>query len=294
MIPTVAIAIIIPTMMILFNKLTMRLTSINFHFITKYVYLKIILIAIFSFISISQFVFAEEPVPTTYSEETDKIIFDGKWTFTREWKESSLNSWKLNDGTNLVLRTVHDGNYVYVFMDYLSDTSNDKGTDRATVCFGDSNHSKIADKDYYCFVVTLGNNNPIVLQGGSPTAISGNFKKISNTDFVGVGTISDKGDRYTTVPHASYEFKIPLDLIGRKDQYSFYLSIYDFHKGTTQTWPRDIHLGNNFEIPSPYYWGTFYSPDKSLPEFPISFLVLVITMVVIVGVSRMKLILLNK
>jgi len=51
-----------------------------------------ILIVIFSFISIVQFVFAEEPIPTTYSEGVDKIIFDGKWTFTREWKESSLNS----------------------------------------------------------------------------------------------------------------------------------------------------------------------------------------------------------
>ena len=239
-------------------------------------------------------IFAEEPIPTTYSEAMNEIIFDGKWTFTREWKESSLNSWILNDGSNLVLRTAHDGNYIYILVDYLSDVFKDKGTDRATVCFGDPNHNKIANENDYCFLVTLGDNSPIILQGGSPVAISGNFKKISDSNFVGVGAMSDKADRYTPVPHASYEFKIPVELIGRNNEYSFYLSVYDYHRNVMNTWPRDIILENNFAIPSPIYWGTFYSPDKSLPEFPLSISVLIITMIMIIGVSRMKANFINK
>ena len=244
-------------------------------------YLKILFV-IFFFISISQFVFAEEPVPTTYSEETDKIIFDGKWTFTREWKESSLNEWRLNDGSGLILRTAHDGNYIYIFVDYLSDVFKDKGMDRATVCFGKPNHNKIANENDYCFLVTLGDNSPIMLQGDSSIAISGNFKKISDSNFVGVGALSDKADRYTPVPHTSYEFKIPVELIGRKNEYSFYLSVYDFHRNVMNTWPRDIILENNFVIPSPLYWGTFYSPDKSLPEFHFLYFVFVVPFLMII------------
>jgi len=245
-------------------------------------------------VGINQFIFAEEPVLTTYTGEGDKIIFDGKWTFTREWKESTLNEWKLNDGTGLVLRAAHDENYIYVFVDYLSDVFKNKGMDKATICFGEPNHNKIANENDYCFLVTLGNNNPIVLQGGSPIAISGNFKKISNFNFVGIGTMSDKADRYTPIPHTSYEFKIPLELIGKKNEYSFYVSVYDFHRNITNTWPRDIILENNFIIPSPIYWGTFYSPDKSLPEFPVSFMILIITMIMMIGVSRMKVGFINK
>ncbi|GBL41514.1 hypothetical protein EMGBD3_08820 [Nitrosarchaeum sp.] len=244
-------------------------------------YLKILLVILF-FTSISQFVFAEEPIPTTYSEETDKIIFDGKWTFTREWKESSLNEWRLNDGSGLILRTAHDGNYIYIFVDYLSDVFKDKGMDRATVCFGEPNHNKIANENDYCFLVTLGDNSPIVLQGGSPIAISGNFKKISDSNFVGVGAMSDNADRYTPVPHTSYEFKIPVELIGRNSEYSFYLSVYDFHRNVMNTWPRDIILENNFVIPSPLYWGTFYSPDKSLPEFHFLYFVFVVPFLMII------------
>lgn len=248
----------------------------------------------FFFISINQFVFAEESIPTTYSKAVDKIIFDGKWTFTSEWKESGLNSWLFNDGTKIVLRTAHDGNYIYVFVDYLSDIFKDKGTDRATVCFGDLTHNKIANENDYCFLVTLGNNNPIILQGDSSIAISGNFKKISNTEFIGVGAMSNNADRYTPVPHASYEFKIPLELIGRNNEYSFYLSVYDFHRNVMNTWPRDIILENNFVIPSPIYWSTFYSPDSSLPEFPLSISVLIITMIMILVISRMKVDFINK
>jgi len=253
-----------------------------------------ILLVILFFTSISQFVFAEEPIPTTYSEETDKIIFDGKWTFTREWKESSLNEWRLNDGSGLILRTAHDGNYIYIFVDYLSDVFKDKGMDRATVCLGEPNHNKIANENDYCFLVILGDNSPIVLQGGSPITISGNFKKIFNTEFIGVGAMSNNADRYTPVPHASYEFKIPLELIGRNNEYGFYLSVYDFHRNVMNTWPRDIILENNFVVPSPIYWGTFYSPDKSLPEFPLSISVLIITMIMIIVISRMKVDFINK
>lgn len=238
--------------------------------------------------SIGQFIFAEEPVVTTYTEEGDKIIFDGKWTFTREWKESTLNEWKLNDGTILILRASHDENYIYVLVDYLSDVFKDKGTDRATICFGNPNHNKIASENDYCFLITLGDNSPIIIQGGSPIAISGNFKKIQNANFIGVGAMSDKSDRYTPVPHASYEFKIPLELIEKNNEYSFYVSVYDFHRNSIQTWPRDIKLENNFEIPSPMYWGVFYSPDKSLPEFPFYFIVLIFAMSGIIGVSKIK------
>lgn len=246
------------------------------------------IIGLIFFVSIWNLAFAEESIPTTYSADAKNIIFDGKWTFTREWKESTLNSWRLDDGSEMVLRTAHDGNFIYVFIDYISDIFPDKGSDRAVVCIGDKEHNNIPSEQDYCFLVTLGNNNPMVLQGNSPLGIYGNFKKIYNADFVGVGTMSDKADRYTAIPHTSYEFKIPVELVGRYNEYSFYLSVYDFHRNVINSWPRGIELSNSFSIPSPQNWGTVYSPDKSLPEFNAPFFIMLIILSLVVYVTRFK------
>lgn len=250
-------------------------------------YFKILIIFVF-FIYSWNVVFAEEAVPTTYSEEAKNIIFDGKWTFTREWKESSLNSWRLNDGSEVVLRTAHDGNFLYVFVDNISDIFSDKNEDRVTICIGNKNHFRDPTENDYCFIVTLGDKSPVVLQGNSNIAVYGNFKKIPNRDFIGIGMMSDKADRYIAVPHTSYEFKIPLDLIGRESEYSFYLSAYDFHRNSIGTWPRDIKLDNSFRIPSPEKWGTLYSPDNSLPEFDMPFLVMLIVFSSVICITQIK------
>jgi len=207
-----------------------------------------------------------EPIMITISDNMNKIIFDGKWTHETEWKRSSLDTLSYEDGTTIQLRTAHQDNFIYVFVDAVSDTHLDKGVDRAIVCF-DTNNDKIAitNADDYCFVVTFDEKESSVLQGGF--SLEEHFKKIANpVDFIGISSVSDENDRYNKIPHTSYEFRIPTNLVGRSDIYGFYVGVYDGHSNKTYSWPQNIIL-DSIQVPSPNTWGELVSPDKSLPEF---------------------------
>jgi hypothetical protein len=114
----------------------------------------------------------------------------------------------------------------------------------------------------------LGSSTAITLQGDSNFTFNNNFKKISSPDgLIAVGGISDYNDRYTSLQHQTYEFKIPTDLIGRTDKYGFYVSVFDTNSNKIYSWP-DMQQDSPLKIPSPKTWGELWSPDKSLPEFP--------------------------
>ena len=56
----------------------------------------------------------------------EKIIFDGKWTNYLEWKQSSHNMITFDNGNTIIhLRTAHLGDYIYVFVDPVSDLTLD-------------------------------------------------------------------------------------------------------------------------------------------------------------------------
>ncbi len=101
-----------------------------------------------------------------------------------------------------------------------------------------------------------------------------------------VGGVSDGHDRYNKVPHSSYEFKIPVELIGKNIEYGLYIAIYDFHENRVYSWPKGIILENNFKIPSPQKWGTMISLDKTLPEFEIPIMITILSLSSIVIISR--------
>lgn len=231
-----------------------------------------------------------EPIFITKSADMNKVVFDGKWSFVTEWKPSSLNSLSYNDNSIIQLRTAHQDNFVYVMIDFVSDTHLDKGMDKAIVCFDTKNDkSKIAKQDDYCFSVSLNGKTSFTYQGGSPIALHGNFMTIPNPDgLIGVSTSSDQNDRYSSIPHSSYEFKIPTDLIGRSNVYGFYVGVYDDHSKKVYSWPQEIKTKSLLHIPSPKLWGEIVSPDKSLPEFELPMLALLPAFTLIVLISYLK------
>jgi len=252
-------------------------------------YFKLIIFSLlFTIIFSSEDTFASstEPILITISPDMEKIIFDGKWTFFTEWKESSLTKVSFDD-KQIILRTAHFENFIYVFVDSINDYTLDKGMDKATICFdGQNNKSKISDKNDYCFSSTLGYKQGIVFQGGSFSAVSGNFQKISNPDgFIAISSVSDENDRYTKIPHPSYEFKIPIDLIQRSNNYGFYLSVYDAGSDTFYNFPKETIRENLLKIPSPSLWGDIISPDKSLPELNLPIIVFTILIFTIILVQ---------
>ena len=247
---------------------------------------KLFTIAITVFlISNLPFSFGEsENVMITYSDKMKFIEFDGRWTSFSEWKESSLNS----IGSSVKIRSAHFDNFIYIFVDVLHDSTIDKGSDRAVICF-DSDNSKllIPDHNDFCFISILGRETGFTLQGDSPLKFKSNFKQIPNhPDFITIGGVSDENDRYLKTPHPSYEFKIPTELIQRSDIYGFYVETFDAHSGKSLSWPGNISKNNPLTIPSPSLWGEMISIDKSLPELPLPALILTFTILTMIVLSR--------
>ena len=218
----------------------------------------------------------EKNILITKSNSMKDVNFDGKWTFYQEWKQTSWNPIKHDGKIVFHLRTAHQGNFIYVLIDATSDTTANLGSDKAIVCIDSKNNkNKFLDNDDYCFIVQLEERNFIdmllnkqdnfVIQGDSQSKSFEELEKIKVKEFVGIGTISDKEDKYSAVPHASYEFKIPIELVGRSDEYGFYVNVFDANSNVVYSWPEDIKL-KSFDMPSPLLWGNLISPDKSLLE----------------------------
>jgi hypothetical protein len=231
---------------------------------------------------------ASEPVMITVSPTMDKVIFDGKWTFYSEWKPASLNTISYNDGTLIQLRSAHQGNFIYILIDEVSKTRFNKHGDIAIICFDKNNSKSITpNENDYCFGNSFDNKNAFTLRGGSPLEETDHYMKIQNPEgLVGVSGVSDENDRYTDVPHASYEFRIPTDVVGRSDDYGFYLGVYDKNSDHVYSWPQEVTTSVPFKIPPPKNWGEIISPDKSLPEFPWPIFMMVLSFSLIVFVTR--------
>jgi len=235
----------------------------------------------FVLILVTPLAFAQS-IPITKSTNIDKVIFDGKWTFMKEWKASTLTSIETQSG-DIHLRTAHLGNYIYVMIDAVPDNTANYGQDQAVVCFdAKSDKNASPDENDYCFLVKLGKQSAVTLVGSEETK---KFEIIENhPELIAIGSLSDENDRYSKIPHSSYEFRIPLDLLQRTDSYGFYVEIFDFAKSTTYTWPL-IDFKSESEIPSPNNWGTIYSPDKSLPEYELPFVVLILAVFSVIILS---------
>ncbi len=224
------------------------------------------------------------------SDTVENTIFDGKWTDRLEWKQSSWDIIKFEGIDSVHLRSAHQGDFIYILLDVVADQTFDHISDKALVCIDSKNDkTNIPGDDDYCFQASLGAKQGFVYQGGSPLALNGYFKKISNTDgFIGVGGKSDQNDKYSKIPHASYEFKIPLELFGRSDFYGFYVQVYDASKSQYYTWPGGTKPSTSFDITSPSKWGHLVSPDKSIPEFELPFLALIPAIFLVIYLTRFR------
>lgn len=251
------------------------------------------LISLILLISFEDVLAISEPILITVSPSMENVIFDGKWTNLSEWKQSSYNLYTFGDGEMTIhLRTAHFGDYIYVFIDSVKDITFDKNMDEATVCIdGKNNKNKIHDADDFCFSVLLENNIGSVFQGNNLNGSMTSMKKIPNPDnFIAISTISDENDRYSKTPHPSYEFKIPIELLERSDNYGFYISVYDANLEKFYSWPENSTRENSLNFPSPSTWGDIISPDKSLPEMNMPILIFSIMFFLLILIqSKIKL-----
>lgn len=241
----------------------------------RFVYMLFLILLIMPF----NVVFAENMIPITISNSMNDVSFDGKWSFWEEWKHSSHEEIKVENFI-IQFRIAHQDEFIYAFVDFVNDYSFDRGADFAMLCFDTQNEkSNISDKNDYCFMSVLGRDNPITFRGGSPFGSQSNFEKIqNNNNLIAIGGISDYNDRYSNRSHVSYEFKIPLEVLGRSNNYGFHLSVFDAKTNSKIIWPENKIESNSILISQPASWGNLISPDKSLPEFHFLFFIFIITL----------------
>ena len=249
----------------------------------------LILIVFLIFVSLTNFAYAE-PILTTLSAGVEKIVFDGKWSNDLEWKATSLTETIYDDGNKIVIRTGHDYENLYVLVDFITDTSIQKFNDKAVVCIDSNTKQNIKpDSNTYCFINIQGSKVSFTYQGGYDFASTGFFKTVDNhPDLITKSNISDENDRYSKIPHASYEFKIPIEIFGRDNIYKFFVSVTDGKTGQQYNWPVSSISQKYPFISSPMTWGELISPDKSIPEFSIPFYILMITIITSMVFSKIK------
>ena len=246
------------------------------------------LVILFSLLGID-LAFADEDLWISITDEADEIIFDGKWTFMQEWKHSSLDKVDNDQGT-LIIRHSHDGENIYILLDALFDKVKSNQSDKAMVCFDTMMDGGVTIRnDDFCFVASIGSKNPITLQGGSNIINKANLKKISNhPELITVGGFSDENDRYSPIPHATYEFKIPIEILGYSSEYGFYVHVYDNDSRKIITWPEKQTSEKYPYIAVPDQWGKIVSPDKTIPESDSPILMLIPAFFVLIFLTVYK------
>jgi len=227
--------------------------------------------------------YASEPLKITQSASMENITFDGKWTHSKEWKPSSLEH-IIIEGKEINLRFAHYEQFIYVLIDAEDDITLNFEKDFSIICFdGENNKAIIFDSNDFCFKLMLGSNSGETLQGNSS---KNNFSKIDNhNDLILISSQSGEHNRYSDKPHGVYEFRIPIELIERSNNYGFFMMLYDSNKEKAYSWPPDI-VNSTHVIPPTNMWVDIISPDNTLPEFHWTFLIFIITTISVIFASR--------
>ena len=208
-------------------------------------------------------VHGENPIKITISNTMDDIKWDGEWSFRSEWKASSLNEIRFDEG-NIILRSAHQDGFLYFLVDNLTDFTNNRMVDRAMICIDSQERSqKNPEKTDWCYVAARGSLNGHTLNGGEATKMMGHLGMVkSHPEFIGIGGTSGINDRYIKTPHAAYEFRIPIEQIGFQDSYGFYMQVID--GGIVKTYPQEFSGKYSWEIPNLTKWVSIISIDNSI------------------------------
>lgn len=251
--------------------------------------IKTVIIFLICFSFFSNMVFADQ-IFITYRDDGIQTIWDGKWSFEQEWKRTSEDIIKYDDGMKIAIKTGHDYENIYVLINFISDKTAMKNADRAIVCFDTNNEkNKNPDQNDYCFLIALGRSNPITLTGGHYSAQSGHWKTIANHDkLIAISNMSDENDRYARSSHVTYEFRIPVEIIGSSNIYGFYVNVFDANSQKFYSWPENSFSNDYPFIASPDQWGDLISPDKSIPEFELPLFVILTSIITITLISRLR------
>lgn len=224
----------------------------------------LIIFSSFFLVSSVGIAYAQEPIKVTFSDMMHEIIFDGAWSFYQEWKPTSWDEVQ-SDSERLVIRSAHQDGFLYILLDVLHDMTDDKISDHAIICLDANRDSEKSDENDWCYSVSRGSKNAHTLNGGSSVYRTSGFNLVKNDpSLIAVGGTSGPEDRYQNIPHAAYEFRIPIEQIGFSDKYGIFIKVFDGSESFT--YPKGPFTDSNRVIPPPSEWGEMISPDRSMMQ----------------------------
>ncbi|MEM2760586.1 MAG: hypothetical protein QXU32_02720 [Nitrososphaerales archaeon] len=230
---------------------------------------------------------------------------DGAWTTEFEWV--AAKGWYIHydNSGEMILKTTHDTEYIYVLLELISDeVRNDK--DMALICFDTkADGGDAPQEDDYCFIVYM-SGTTLVERGNSV-----DYDEIPITDgIIMKGGMSADKSPYYVEPHTSFEFRIPVDIIGPSERYGFYALVLNADTGSISDedqeephvvptcgiqydWPGEYGEQGLISDPNclrapPSKWGTLVSPTGTIPEFPMPVIVLTSILATTILIARRK------
>jgi hypothetical protein len=211
---------------------------------------------------------AQQPIVGLPLVEEAEPEIDGAWTTDTEWSGASELMVNYTDGTRMAIRGMHDSDFVYVMLEMPDDYVVDG---HGAICFDtQSDGGTYLGMDDYCFVVGTTFRE---YHGDGRTTL---MQQAPLDQFVvGQRGLSDSASPlYSTNPHMTYEFRIPLDYLGsEKTQFGFYVSFdtrgHESNYTYYYSWP-DFKTAEYLRTASPRSWGiASLTSDASVPEFPV-------------------------
>lgn len=201
--------------------------------------------------------------------DTDELVLDGFWTTSDEWSKASETYQNYTDGTQLVIRGMHDGTFMNILLEMPQDYVVEG---RAAICFDTLNDGgPYMEPDDVCFL--LGQTLEEFHGNGRTTLMQETGLHI---DADGKRGLSGSNSPYEFGrDHVSYEFRIPIDYIGgaNRTQFGFYV-VYETREEATNytyhySWP-DYESSSSLRVAPPRSWGIMTtSSTAEVPEFPL-------------------------
>ena len=223
------------------------------------------------------------------SDDMDVPVIDGSWTTTDEWSKTSETYQNYTDGTQLVIRGIHDGAFMHILLEMPHDYVLDG---RAGVCFDTVNDGgPYLKPDDVCFV--LGQRLEEFHGDGRSTLMQETGLRM---DVEGERGLSGSNSPYESgKEHVTYEFKMPVDYITstNRTQFGFYV-VYETRGETTNythyySWP-DYESSSSLRVAAPRGWGIVSITSSSnstteVPEFPLPVVGLIAGLIGIIVVA---------
>ena len=198
-------------------------------------------------------------------KSVNPVEINGNWSTKTEWTDASEIKVQ-NEELTAYIRAKHDGTYVYLLVDFLSDHGLDVSGDFAIICFDTNNdRGNTPQSDDYCFyrVTRTGDATDGILQGngiGWTVLQEADTWDPYDEKFDAAVSYSHLNDPYDSLNnHVIYEFRIPIDFYSLKETMSFYVYTNDAYTAKFFEWPTDAG-GKQYKLivkdvlPSPDKW----------------------------------------